>query len=63
MLSRGVKSKTTHKLKRFYLRLERKKGMQKAITATARKMLTTIWHLLNKNEYYAHREYGGKNGL
>lgn len=59
----SVKSKTRHKLKRFYLRLERKKGRQKAITATARKMLTTIWHLLNKNEYYVHREYGGKYGL
>jgi transposase len=59
----SVKSRATHKLKRFYLRLERKKGKQKAITATARKMLTTIWHLLNKNEYYIHREYGGKYGL
>lgn len=53
----SVKSRKSHKLKTFYLRLERKKGKQKAIVATARKMLTTIWHLLNKNEYYA---YGGQ---
>jgi transposase len=59
----SVKSRTSHKLRSFYLRLARKKGHQKAITATARKMLTTIWHLLNKNEYYAHREYGAKYGL
>lgn len=59
----SVKSTKSHKLKRFYLRLERKKGKQKAITATARKMLTTIWHLLNKNEYYAYRDIPVKYGL
>jgi len=50
----AVKSRKSHRLKRFYLRLEKKKGKQKAITATARKMLMIIWHLLNKNEYYAY---------
>lgn len=56
----SVKSRTSHKLKSFYLRLERKKGKQKAIVATSRKMLTTIWFLLNKNQYYAHKnkKYG-----
>ena len=53
----GVKSRQSHKLKSFYLRLQRKKGKQKAIVATARKMLVVIWHLLNKNEYYATRTY------
>lgn len=48
----SIKSMRSHKLKRFYLRIERKKGKQKAIVATARKMLTLIWHLLNKNEFY-----------
>lgn len=59
----GIKSHKSHKLKTFYLRLQRKKGKQKAIVATARKMLTTIWHLLNKNEYYAYRDIPSKNGL
>lgn len=59
----SVKSRKSHRLKTFYLRLERKKGTQKAITATARKMLTIIWHLLNKNEYYAYRDQPMKNGL
>lgn len=59
----SIKSRYSHKLKSFYLRIERKKGKQKAIVATARKMLTTIWHLLNKNEYYAYRDIPSKNGL
>jgi len=53
----SVKSTKHHKLKSFYLRLQRKKGKQKAIVATARKMLVVIWHLLDKNEYYAARNY------
>lgn len=52
----SIKSRKTHKLKTFYLRIQRKKGTQKAITATARKMLTTIWHLIQKNEVYAYRD-------
>ena len=59
----SIKSHKSHKLKIFYLRIERKKGKQKAIVATARKMLTVIWHLLNKNEYYAYRDLPVKNGL
>jgi len=50
----SVKSRKNHRLKRFYLRIKRKKGHNKAIVATARKMLTLIWHLLDKNEYYAY---------
>jgi len=49
----SIKSRRSHKLKIFYLRIQRKKGKQKAVVATARKMLTVIWHLVNKNEYYA----------
>jgi transposase len=58
----SIKSRHSHKLKTFYLRIERKKGKQKAIVATARKMLTTIWHLLHKNEFYAYRNSSCKNG-
>lgn len=50
----SVKSRKSHRLKRFYLRIQRKKGKKKAVTATARKMLTIIWQLLDKNEYYAY---------
>lgn len=49
----SLKTRKTHRLKSFYLRIARKKGKQKAIVATARKMITIIWHLLHKNEYYA----------
>jgi len=49
----SIKSNKSHKLKRFYLRIAKRRGKQKAIVATSRKMLTVIWHLLNKNEYYA----------
>lgn len=59
----SIKSRYSHKLKSFYLRIQRKKGKQKAIVATARKMLVVIWHLLNKNEYYAYRDIPSKNGL
>jgi transposase len=52
----SVKTRNSHKLKSFYLRIERKKGKQKAMVATARKMLVIIWFLLNKNEYYAYRD-------
>jgi transposase len=51
----SIKSTKSHRLKTFFLRIQRKKGTQKAVVATARKMLTTIWHLLHKNEYYAYR--------
>lgn len=49
----AIKTQKSHRLKRFYLRIQRKKGKQKAIVATSRKMLVIIWHLLNKNEYFA----------
>ena len=44
--------KKRHRLQRFYLRIKHKRGTQKAMVATARKMLTIIWHLLTKNQYY-----------
>lgn len=49
----SIKTRKSHRLKRFYLRIQRKKGKQKAIVATSRKMLVIIWNLLNKNEYFA----------
>lgn len=41
-----------NRLQRFYLRLMRKKGHQKAIVATARKALTIIWTLLHKQQVF-----------
>lgn len=41
-----------NRLQKFYARLAKKKGHQKAIVATARKMLTIIWHLLTKGETF-----------
>jgi transposase len=49
----SIKTKRNHRLKSFYCRLSKKKGKQKAIVATSRKMLVIIWHLINKNEHYA----------
>jgi transposase len=39
-------------LSRFYDRLAGKKGSQKAIVATARKMLVSIFHMLDREEVY-----------
>lgn len=41
-----------NRLQRFYLRLKRKKGHQKAIVATARKALTIIWTMLQKQQVF-----------
>jgi len=41
-----------NRLQRFYLRLKRKKGHQKAIVATARKALMIIWTLLQKQQVF-----------
>ncbi len=41
-----------NRLQRFYKRLAFKKGHQKAIVATARKMITIIWHLLVKRQAF-----------
>jgi transposase len=48
----SIKTRKSHRLKRFYLRIARRRGNKKAIVATARKMLKIIWHLLDKNSYY-----------
>jgi transposase len=40
------------RLRAFYLRVRAKKGEKTAIVAVARKLLTTIWHLLVKGERY-----------
>jgi transposase len=39
-------------LERFYDRLAGKKGSQKAIVATARKLLVSIYHMLSRREVY-----------
>jgi transposase len=39
-------------LSRFYDRLAGKKGSQKAIVATARKLLVSIYHMLDRDEVY-----------
>ena len=39
-------------LGRFYDRLEGRKGSQKAIVATARKLLVSIYHMLDREEVY-----------
>jgi transposase len=39
-------------LSRFYERLARRKNSQKAIVATARKMLVSIYHILDRGEVY-----------
>jgi len=40
------------KLRPFYLRVAAKRGHQKAITAAARKMLVSIYHVLKRQETY-----------
>lgn len=39
-------------LSRFYHRLDRKKNSQKAAVATARKLLVSIYHMLDRDEVY-----------
>jgi transposase len=48
----AVRSKETNSLKLHYLRLKDKKGKQKAICATARKMLCVIHAMLRKNQEF-----------
>lgn len=50
----SIASSKNHKLKQFYMRLKRRVGTTKAITATARKMLVIIWYLVHKNEFYVY---------
>ncbi len=38
------------RFRKFYLKLKRKKGHQKAVVAVARKMLTIIWFMLQRNK-------------
>ena len=39
-------------MSRFYKRLANRKNSQKAIVATARKMLVSIYHMLDRGEVY-----------
>lgn len=42
-------------LKAFYERIQRKKGSQKALFASARKLLVSVYHILKKDEPYKFR--------
>jgi transposase len=46
------KSDKHPELKNKYLALKKRRGGKKAVIAIARKLLTAIWHMLNKNEAY-----------
>ena len=41
-------------LRAFFHRIRTKRGMQVAAVATARKLAVIVWHVLTKNEAYAH---------
>ena len=47
-----LKNTKTNKLRNYYLRIKDKKGWKTARKATARKLLTIIWFVLNKNIPY-----------
>jgi transposase len=49
----ATRAKEANSLQIYYKRLAKKKGKQKAICATARKMLTVIHAMLRKNEVFA----------
>lgn len=46
----------SRRFRKFYLKLKRKKGHQKAIVAVARKMLTIAWFMLQRNRPYEDKE-------
>jgi transposase len=48
----SIAVRKTNRLQRFFRRLSMKKGYQKAIVATARKELTIMWTLLQKQEVF-----------
>ena len=49
----GVSKSDRHlEIKNKYLSLKKRRGGKKAVIATARKLLTAIWHMFSKNEVY-----------
>jgi transposase len=48
----AVRAKEMNQFGRFYRKLMKKKGKQKAICATARKMCATAYSMLNKNQEF-----------
>lgn len=49
----SLKKSTSSKLRRYYFSIRNKKGWKTARKATARKLLTIVWHVLkNKNPYH-----------
>ncbi|GHV39852.1 hypothetical protein FACS189490_04100 [Clostridia bacterium] len=47
-----VKSKKHNELRDKYQALKKRRGGKKAVIAIARKLLTAIWHILSKGEFY-----------
>ncbi len=50
-----VATKTPGPLRAFFERVRARRGMQIAVVATARKLACLCWHMINKDEDYAHR--------
>jgi transposase len=48
-------SKTPGPLRAFFERIRARRGMQIAVVATARKLACLCWHMITKEEDYAHR--------
>jgi len=47
--------RTPGPLRAFYQRLRSRRGHQVAVVATARKMVTILWHVLHRGEDYRHQ--------
>jgi hypothetical protein len=45
-----IRPKENNKFREFYLKLSKKKGKQKAICAVARKLCSTVYAMLTKNQ-------------
>ena len=50
-----VAAKTPGPLRAFFERIRARRGMQIAVVATARKLACVCWHMISKDEDYAHR--------
>lgn len=50
-----VATKTPGPLRAFFQRVRARRGMQIAVVATARKLACLCWHMISKEEDYAHR--------
>ena len=59
-MAHGASKTNKSRLKKVYLRLLRRKGKPKAITALSRKILSMIHHLLVNREMWEEEEEGFK---